>query len=50
MRNSLFQFEDIALLMTIFVLFGDDIKLLSAPSSDGRASFFHSCLPHKPTA
>jgi len=26
-----FQFEDISFMMTLFVLFGDDIKLLSAP-------------------
>jgi len=30
------QFEDVTLLMTIFVLFGDDIELMAAPSSDGK--------------
>jgi hypothetical protein len=30
------QFEDITLLMTLFVLFGDDIRLLCTPRTAGE--------------
>lgn len=40
-KNSLplAQFDDVMMLMTLFVLFADDIKILSAPKSVGVTDF-----------
>ena len=35
-----FTFEDVTLLMTLFVLFGDDIKILCVSSTDGKFTHF----------
>lgn len=37
-----YQIEDVTLLMTIFVLFGEDIELLAAPSTDGKRTLFRT--------